>query len=425
MDLNNTKKADLNAFLRDDYDFENYVHNRKDESSDVQDIFDSIKQGNTDSIDDEKKTLKCFLDSDNADIKSIINMGKNDDFLRFTATKLLTKLYDSIVNGAMKQQHESEKKSESERTEAEQKKLNQMSFKMGIEIAREMARGQIKSKFDLICDMKKTIDMANENSTNYSNLNVDTMIKIANDKKSMLAQIIKLAGHYQRTFSHKIRTSTKGYEVLTGIGFGNELDCLLPEEVMYLDDEDYQDLKNLDLINQQLQQYTFKGNQPTTSGKIICLIDESGSMYGERIINAKAYCFGLYQKAKSEKRDFKVIRFGCTNHAEVCDIKSADDLINISSKFFEDGGTDFETPLAKAKEIIESDSNFKKSDIIMITDDGSTMSNSFLEEFKKFKSRMETKLIVLNLMHCRYGNLGDIADEMIYGNDFDELVNLS
>lgn len=425
MDLNETKKADLEAFLRDDYDFGNYVQNRKDESSDVEDIFDAIKNGNTDSIAKEKQTLRCFLESDNADVKSMINMGKNDDFLRFTATKLLTKLYDRIVNGAMKQQHESEQKAESERSESEQKKLNQMSFKMGIEISREMAKTDSKREFDLICEMKKAIDVANENSGSINKLNVDSMMKIAKDKNSMLARIINLAGHYQGTFSHKIRTSTNGYEVLTGIGFGNELDSLLPEEIMYLDDEDFQDLKNLDLINQQLQQYKFKGNQPQTSGPIICLIDESGSMSGERIINAKAYCFGLYQKAKSENRQFKVVRFGYENHAEVCDIKSADDLIRISSEFFDDGGTDFDTPLLKAREIIESDSNFKKADIIMITDDGSNLSESFLNEFKAFKSKTETKLIVLNLMEYQYGNLGKIADDMIYGSNFEELVNRS
>lgn len=422
-----TKNDELNAFFRDDYDFESYVQNRNDDSSDIEDIYESIKSGSTDNIDKSKQTLKTFLESDNADVKSMINMGKNDEFLRFVSTKILTKLYDKIVNGAMKQQHESEKKKPEERTESEQRKLNQMAFRMGIEIAREMEKGDSKESFQALCEIKKTVETADIDNQNGSNSSIplETMIKIAKDSKSMLAKIIKMAGHFQGTFSHKIRTSTKGYEILTGIGFGNELDSVLPEEIMYLDDEDFQDLKNLDLINQQLQQYQFKGNQPQTSGPIVCCIDESGSMHGDRIIKAKAYCFGLYQKAKAENREFKILRFGSVGNCIETQINCANDLIQVSQEFMDDGGTDYETVLNKAIGIIDSDVQYKKADIIMITDDGCWLDNDYLKKFNDFKSRTETKLIVMNIMDYPRGNISKIADEEIIGHNFDELVNRS
>ena len=422
--MENTKtNKELESFLKNDYDFSEYVNNRTDDSSDLNDIYNAITSGNFDKIPEEKMVMKKFLQSPDSDIQEIISMGKsNESVLRYASAKILLKCYDKMIQGGMQNHHKMEQKPEENRTPDEQKALNRMDFKVGIEISKIMQNTDLKDEFKTIVDIVKTSKEANDGDGQPSPIPLDTMINIAKDSKSMIAQILAMAGKFQGTFAHKINTKSDGYNSVIGVEFGDDLNNVLPEEIAMLDDLELGEIKAIDMFQGNLMQYKYIGNKPMTDGPIVCCIDESGSMKGGRIIIAKAYCYGLYQQAKAENRNFTIIRFGKTNHAEVHEIKSFQDMINVSEAFFDDGGTDFETPLKKSMEIITGATNQRDSDIVFITDGADSIPSTFIEQFNSFKNITQTKLIVMDITGRvnRYGNLREIASVVV--NDYETLV---
>jgi uncharacterized protein with von Willebrand factor type A (vWA) domain len=284
----------------------------------------------------------------------------------------------------------------------------------------------VSEEFKTAVAIVKAMSKANDNTpSSQQELNPSKLIDIASKSNTMLARILKLIGHFQGCFDHKLRTKSDAIENLCGIKLGNEIPNLLPSEMMMMMDKDFESLKTLDFIKRNTMQYKFKGKSPKTDGPIVCCIDESGSMEGDRIELAKAFCFGLFQQAKKENREFQIIRFGRARHCEIAAIKNGNDLLEVSSKFFNDKGTNFETPLSMAMDVIHSDSKFDKADIVMITDCESDIDQKFIDKFMSFKNQTNTKLVTMSLERWFYdGGLGKISDTVVFGADFDRLVKL-
>ena len=100
---NQNRNKDLESFLRDDYDFSQYLQNRNEDESDFSDIFNAVKSGDMTKIPEEKKILNEFMKSPDADIQEIIKMGQNPDpLLKYASTKILLKTYDNLVKGERK-----------------------------------------------------------------------------------------------------------------------------------------------------------------------------------------------------------------------------------------------------------------------------------------------------------------------------------
>lgn len=421
---NHNRNKELESFLRDDYDFSQYLHNRNEDESDFSDIFNAVKSGDITKIPEEKKILNEFMKSPDADIQEIIKMGQNPDpILKYASTKILLKTYDNLIKGGMKKQHEIEKKNNPTAEESSNlDKTLQRGFKMAMELAKIMQRTDLKEEFNAMVEISNACKTANE-GTNQSLIPTDMLVKISKDRKSMLSKILQMAGRFQKSFAHKINTKTDGYDSVIGVEFGDDVENVLPEEIAMMDNLELGELKSLDFLQGNLMQYKYIGKKPMTGGALICCIDESGSMMQfDNIIKAKAYCFGLWQQAKAENREFAIVRFGYTGHAETVKIKNLSDMITMSESFFDDGGTDFETPLTHCINIINSSIKHNNSDIIMITDGASTMSDSYIAKFNEYKNQTQTKLIVLDVsgMSKYYGNLSQVASVIV--NDYDTLI---
>ena len=120
--MENTKtNKELESFLKNDYDFSEYVNNRTDDNSDLNDIYNAITSRNLDKIPEEKMVMKKFLQSPDSDIQEIISMGKsNESVLRYASAKILLKFYDKMIQGGMQNHHKMEQKPEENRTPDEQ-----------------------------------------------------------------------------------------------------------------------------------------------------------------------------------------------------------------------------------------------------------------------------------------------------------------
>ncbi len=95
--------------------------------------------------------------------------------------------------------------------------------------------------------------------------------------------------------------------------------------------------------------------------------------------------------------------------------KITPEMIFDIAETFADGGTDFEVPLGKAKEIIEKE-EFKRADIVFITDGECTVSDSFLEDFQRAKRTKEFQVVGVLVNYggsCSSASLEEFADNLV------------
>lgn len=184
--------------------------------------------------------------------------------------------------------------------------------------------------------------------------------------------------------------------VRSGITIGSEMELITPMELLYLDDEDFE----LDVLKRiaegKFQNYSVQNRGQKGKGSLIICLDESGSMRGlER--QAKGFVLALMTIARKQKRDVVYIPFsygvGRVRKFEKGNFK-AKDLLEMATNFM-NGGTDFESPLEVAQEVIATD--ITDGDIIFVTDGQDSLSHDFRNSFLKTKKKMDFNMFSLIL----------------------------
>lgn len=140
-------------------------------------------------------------------------------------------------------------------------------------------------------------------------------------------------------------------------------------------------------------------------GPVIVCEDSSGSMNGEKHRWAKAAVLSLALYAKLQKRSFGWIMFdyGVRRHQTYPQGQmTAEQMLEIAEAR-SGGGTDFESPLRKALEMIR-EAGLKKADIAFITDGECAVSDAFRREFLAAKKALEINVIAIL---CDVGSSSD------------------
>jgi len=154
-------------------------------------------------------------------------------------------------------------------------------------------------------------------------------------------------------------------------------------------------------------------------GPIILCYDGSGSMEGQKIEETRAHIISIMEIARIQRRKLVLIQFA--SRTEPLYIKTinplfakAQDVLDVLDSFI-CGGTDFEKPLSKAIEFIQSDPR-RKSDILFITDGQCEIRKQFKTFFMALKRERKFKLYTI-IMHSYtyqdYGDIGEISDEVL------------
>jgi len=116
---------------------------------------------------------------------------------------------------------------------------------------------------------------------------------------------------------------------------------------------------------------------------VIC-VDESSSMAGDSIAWAKAVALVLLEYAAQNGRSCAIIRFASAGNTVTHIYKkgkyTTDDVL-VFAELFLQGGTNFEEPLTKAVELIESE-GFEKADVVFLTDGECAVSDEFADSFR-------------------------------------------
>ena len=426
---NESEIETINELIADDKSFSSYVDWRSghhnDFEDDVTDIYNYIHQSNPVIESPEEKPLfDEFLHQQHEDFVDMKKRAKGNDILSYLATKSACQLYDKIIDGElMKKAQNALDKAEAERTEEELKAIKKAKTSMKLEVRKNIQK--FKEEFDDAETALVAMAVAGNSpevcpQQMSAKKAMDFLKKMKNNEN--VREIMKLVGKFQNLAKHKVMTKTDDSEKLVGIELGGDLTKLIPDEVALMSDPEFENLKLIGLIEEQLIQNKFEADQPKTGGPFVCCIDESGSMDGMLNANAKAFLFGLWQVAKAEKRELVVVRFGGYGDQITKTIKSVEDMMEVIENFINSGSTDFETPLKTARQIIENGGQFDKADIVFITDDAGRIGDSFLKEFNEFRKATKTKVVSLALVP-RADVIKQFSDQVVYG--FEDLADVT
>jgi len=216
-------------------------------------------------------------------------------------------------------------------------------------------------------------------------------------EKDKLKKLAKMIGRFRRIAIHTQKSKiTHGLDEVHDMELGDELQKVLPSELLKLNHPQLeQDFKRR-YIEKQLLQYQLRGKENIGRGPMICCVDSSGSMDGDSEMWAKAVTLALLEIAQMQKRAFAVIFFGAEDDPlETIEIKKGEQ--NVISKviqiaeYFLSGGTDFEKPLDAAIDLIERE-EFNKADIVFVTDGYCGVSDEWLENFLTRKAAKEVRI---------------------------------
>lgn len=220
------------------------------------------------------------------------------------------------------------------------------------------------------------------------------------------AEIKKLVRKMGREYiseekKRKTRVAGRNKDEIYGTHRSDDLMRLLPSELINLEDEELETLFYAKLLEKNIASYELRGagfeekneTEKTTkiTGPIIACLDTSGSMDGEPLLKAKALLLAIGGILKKERRSLYVLLFG--GKGEIREFSAEDS--SRSSQLLEflrygfGGGTDFETPLKRAFEIVKSQKSYKKADILVITDGDYTLSGEFIKTATTTKEALD------------------------------------
>ena len=191
---------------------------------------------------------------------------------------------------------------------------------------------------------------------------------------------------------------------LFGINKSGNISRILPSELLNLEDENLKYLFYAKYLENSLLTYEIKGKDEiekneteekiSNKGPIVICLDTSGSMKGTPLLRAKALVLSITKILREENRELYVILFGAKGQFQEISLEGEEDIcraIKFLKKSYE-GGTDFETPLRRGIEIISEKENYRKADILMVTDGSCRISYQFKRVLKEEKERLDFKI---------------------------------
>ncbi|HEY9693703.1 MAG TPA: VWA domain-containing protein [Oculatellaceae cyanobacterium] len=238
--------------------------------------------------------------------------------------------------------------------------------------------------------------------------------RVAQNKK--LQEIAKLAGRMKLLAASKQRTkttelATEIYSVTTG----NNLAHLVPSELMKLVVPELKPLFIKGYSEKSLLQYQLKSKEKQGRGPIVVCLDSSGSMSGAKEEWSKAVAIALLTIANQQKRTCRILHF-CEDVCRVDDFQKGQldplKLVDCMECFY-NGGTSWSAPLDSALAVIKSESHYKNADIILITDDQCSVSDTWLESFKQSQKILDFSTFGIMLGSSNTTALAQILDTVI------------
>ncbi len=165
---------------------------------------------------------------------------------------------------------------------------------------------------------------------------------------------------------------------------------MLPSELLNLEDEALEVLFYARLLENNLLSYALRGREGgdgevaaprrQRSGPVVACLDTSASMQGEPLRKARALLLAIAAILEKEGRALHVLLFGAGGEMRELALAGQGEvpaLLRFLRGGFQ-GGTDFETPLRRALELVAAEETYRKADLLMVSDGDCSLSPAFL-----------------------------------------------
>lgn len=202
---------------------------------------------------------------------------------------------------------------------------------------------------------------------------------------------------WNTVLSEQARRTVHVKEEIYDIEVGNDLSVLVPSELQSLGHP----LLKRDFYRRyaehSLLQYAQQGEEKLARGGIVFCEDGSGSMSGDRELWAKAFMLCLLHLARRQKRTMHLVHFGSRNRIRHIEFTKPEhftfERIMEAAEVFFGGGTDFQTPMSKALEILEAEHDSYggvRADVVFVTDDECAVTSEFMEDYLDRMHKLES-----------------------------------
>lgn len=257
--------------------------------------------------------------------------------------------------------------------------------------------------------------------------------RIQNKKK--LRELAEKVGRFVRlALAEQARKIIHGTDEVHDVILGNDLGRVLASEIAELSHPVLKRNFYRRYSESELFQYELRGTEKVARGAIICMIDSSGSMTGSRETWAKAVGIALLNIAHKQKRDFVGMIFGSANELKEWHFPKGsgppNDVLDFA-EFEYQGGTDFQTPITRAIEVLQkqyNDDRAMKGDLVLITDGECAVSDEWRDRYFNAKNELAFRFYSC-LIGVRSGTLDVLSDqiypisELAKGDDAREIFN--
>lgn len=251
-----------------------------------------------------------------------------------------------------------------------------MRSEMGLRRAVAKAVSAAKEEVDALDDVARGLggDGSMGNTPQEAKKIAEVYKKIRGNK--MLAEIFNRAGAYRRFMQSAQRRKTKhGMDDVVNVEQAGDVARLLPVELAKLADDDFE----LDTLRRLVEGQTFcrqyQGVEKVARGPVVVCVDESGSMNGNPIWNAKAFALAMLNMARQQNRWCCLVGYsGGTKGTWLVIPPGKTDQVKLMEwlAHFFGGGTECDIPLielpAKWPELVKQGLTRGKTDIIIVTD---------------------------------------------------------
>jgi len=236
-----------------------------------------------------------------------------------------------------------------------------------------------------------------------------------------IRDIMERAGRYRRVAQAKQRQKTShGYDDMVGVHLAGELQNLLATERMMLLDPDFELDALRRIVEHQAACYEYRGEENQGKGPIIVCVDESGSMNGDAIAQAKAFALAMAWIARHQNRYCCLIGYSGGTEGTRCVLPpgkwDSTKVLEWLGHFY-GGGTTMDVPLKElpTKYWDEINAPHGKTDVILVTDAIVRVPTQMRDEFLQWKDaeKVKVKTILIQKFDRGAGELESISDEVI------------
>jgi uncharacterized protein with von Willebrand factor type A (vWA) domain len=233
---------------------------------------------------------------------------------------------------------------------------------------------------------------------------------------AVLRRICALAGRYRRVAQSRQRQKVShGLDDMVGVVLDGDIGRLLPHELGKLLIPEFELDTPRRLIERQAMCREYRATEPAGKGPILVVVDESGSMEGEKVETAKALALALAWVARQQRRWAGLIAYSGESGERLLALPPGrwnDEALASWLEAFIGRGSNLDVPVAELPDFYRRiGAPVGKTDVIVITDALLRIPPSLIEPFLSWKKAVQARVLSL-VIQSEPGQLPLISDEV-------------